>query len=71
MHFGSVADVDCFLVISMHVVDEGKVVISVGMPRVDLGAYLEVLDSHRILFLLKVGQPKIVLELSVLWMELA
>lgn len=56
MHFGSIANINSLLVISMHVVDKCEVVIRIGVPFVNLGAYLEMFNSHGILFLLEVSQ---------------
>ena len=54
----------------MHIIDVGEVVISVPVRWIDLNANFHVLVRHGVLLLLEVRKPKVVLELSILRVEL-
>ena len=51
----------------MHVVDKGKIVVSVEIERIDLNAEFEVLNCLCILFRLKVGDSHGIMKLSAVF----
>ena len=67
--FGLAAYVEGLFVNHVHVKQEGQIVVGEGMCIINQDASFEMLDSLWIVADLEVGEAKVVVQLSILWID--
>ena len=67
--FGLAAYVEGLFINHMHVEQEGQIVVGEGVRIINQDASFEMLDSLWVVADLEVGEPKVVVQLSILWVN--